>query len=653
MPTGGYLRESTTRRVGRARWRFARTNGARPFNASSNGDARDTGDARAARDGDHARPLSFVAWTPIAGRSAEIAAALGGESYCLFDERLRRRPLVPLRYAVSAFATARYLMRRKPRAVIVTNPPLLAGYVAWAYATLARVPLVLDSHPGAFGAQGDRVSGRLQSAHRWLARRVTATMVTDPDWVEHLAAWGADGLVLHEAPPLWSVTPAQAPAARPVVLFVGTFGGDEPVDAFLDAARLCPELDIRVTGDPRRAAPGLLDDLAPNVTLTGFLGPDDYADAVEEADVLVTLSTEPTSVMRAAYEAVYAGRPLVLSDWPGLKELFPYAVPVANNPLDLARGLRESVRGHAELRRQAPAARRLQDDRWLEQLDTLRAHLELASTDPAPGRGGVEPIRVAGIPVSLTDWDAVERWARETIDAGEAATVCTVAPYQAYLYLHDDRYRRCLDAASVVLLDGNGVGLLLATAGWGRVSRMTGRELVERVHGGQLLRGVRVAVVGGADETHVRIADQCPEWTLVPGRFETNPCHEAVDEVAAALRAAGAQLVLVALGSPKQDLWAAALARLHPAVYVSVGGAVDTAAGVCQAPPPLVERLGVEFAWRVVQNPALAPRLARGVGVLPGLALRATGERADLPKRARGATPATDCEPAVSPTLRR
>ncbi len=549
--------------------------------------------------------MSFVAWTPIAGRSAEIAAALGGEAYCVFDRRLTRRWLVPLRYLVSALATTRYLWRRRPRALIVTNPPLLAGFVVWAYAALARVPVVLDSHPGAFGAQGDRVSSRLQPAHRWLAGRVTATMVTDPYWVDILAAWGADGLVVHEAPPLWSISPPRAPSERPVVLFVGTFGGDEPVDAILGAARNCPELDIWVTGDRRRAAPGSLDNLAPNVTLVGFLGPDDYARAVDEADVVVTLSTEPTSVMRAAYEAVYAGRALVVSDWPGLKELFPYAVPVANDPVAVARGLRVAVEDHAALRRDIPAARRLQEARWKEQLDALRSRLGLAVPGSTRYAGDVQPIRVAGIPVSLASWEAVERWARETIDAGQGATVCTIAPYQAYLFLHDEEYHRCLEEASVVLLDGNGIGLLLAIAGWGRVPRMTGRELVARVHAGRLLAGVRVAVVGGATETHVRLAEQCPEWTLLGGQFVTHPGDEAVDEVAAELRAAGAQLVLVALGSPNTDVWAAALCRRHPAVYASVGGAVDTAAGVRKAPPRLVLRLGVEWAWRAAQNPAL------------------------------------------------
>jgi exopolysaccharide biosynthesis WecB/TagA/CpsF family protein len=567
-----------------------------------------------------------VAWTPIEGRSAEIAAALGGEAACFFDRRLTRRWLVPLRYLISAVLTARYLWRRRPRAVIATNPPLIPGYVAWAYGAAFARPVVLDTHPAGFGAQGDRVSGRLQAAHRWLARRVTATMVTDPHWVGQLEAWGADGVVVHEAPPLWTVGPARVPGPRPVVLFAGTFGGDEPVEALLGAARLCSEADIWVTGDPRRSTPGLLDDLASNVTLTGFLGREDYPRAMDEADVVITLSTEPTSVMRAAYEAVYAGRPLVVSDWPGLKALFPYAVTVANDPEDIARGLREVLARHDDLRAAAGDARQVQMHRWEEQREALGRRVGLAAVDVAGGGPSAATSRVAGIPVSSTTWAGLEGWARATLDDGGSATLCTVAPYQAYLADHDPEYRRCLESASRVLVDGNGVRLLAAAAGRPAGARMTGRELVERVYDGRFLPGTTVAVVGGTPETLARLHQQRPQWVLAGERFADRP-DAAVEDLAARLGAAGAQLVLVALGSPKMELWADALARHHNAVYASVGGAVDTVAGVKKAPPGAVARLGLEWAWRAAQDPTLLPRLGRGFSVMPSLLLRAVGER--------------------------
>jgi hypothetical protein len=287
------------------------------------------------------------------------------------------RWVVPIRYLLSTVHTIRYLKQRRPNRLIVTNPPLILCLVAFAYASRKRIPMVLDSHPGGFGAQGDRVSGRLQAIHRWLARRVVATMVTDVHWMDVLATWGARGLIVHEAPPSWNVKPASPIDGRPRVLFVGTFGGDEPIEVVFDAARQCREIDVLVTGDPRRCPPQLRANLPPNVRLTGFLQQEEFAAAVEAADVILTLSTEPTSVMRAAYEAVYACRPLVLSDWPGLRRLFPTAVAVANNADDLARGLRRAVQHRDELLALSSAAKVEQLHRWEAQLDELRSALNL------------------------------------------------------------------------------------------------------------------------------------------------------------------------------------------------------------------------------------------------------------------------------------
>jgi len=604
------------------------------------------------------RPVvSFLAWTPIEGRSAEIAAALGGEAHVVYDRRLVHRSVVPLRYFLSSFVTLAYLIRRRPRAVIVTNPPLLPGLISWAYCTLHKSPIVLDTHPGGFGAQGDRVSQRLQLAHRWLARRVSASMVTDEHWVKKLAEWGAEALVIHEAPPIWSVGPARAPGKRPVVLFVGTFGGDEPIDVVFDAARSCPELDIWVTGDPRRCPPELLQRVPENVRLTGFLAMPEYASAMQDADLVLTLSTEPTSVMRAAYEAVYVGRPLVLSDSPGLRTLFPYAVAVPNTSEGIARGLRHAIAEHERLRAATEPARDLQQRRWDEQLRALSRQIDPVTSAPArlwvsrPSRArsggrvasghetghGSEPeiegagaptkIRVAGLPISLVDWTIVEAWARNVIDSGQSGTLCTIAPFQAYLAGHDEDYRACLDRAGVVLVDGNGVRLLIAASGRPAAPRLTGRELVERVFDGTLFSAAAVAVVGGTPQAHERLAKAKPDWYLIGGSFAARPLDEDARVVAQQLDEHDANVVLVALGSPKMELWSDALARYHAAVYCSIGGAVDTVVGVRQPPPDVVTRFGLEFAWRAAQNPALLPRLARGFSAMPRLLMTARGER--------------------------
>lgn len=321
-----------------------------------------------------------VTWQNHAGRAEEISGALGGRALHVYFPGLTRRPLVPVRYLLSVVVTAVGLARLRPRAVIVTNPPVFPGLVVAAYAAVTGSPFLLDSHTSSFGVKGNRIALRLLGLTRWMARRSAGVLVTVPEYVRLVESWGARGLIVHEAPPRHLGSPDRP--ARPGtlsdrrrVLFAGVFSRDEPVAEVMAAARALPDLDVVVTGDVELCPPAIRANLPANVHLTGFLDLRAYADEVARADVVLALTTEPTSIMRAAYEAVYARRQLVVTDFPALREVFPYAHPAANEPAALAAAIR------AALDQDDPAvldeALRTQQSRWQTQLADMRRALSL------------------------------------------------------------------------------------------------------------------------------------------------------------------------------------------------------------------------------------------------------------------------------------
>lgn len=327
-----------------------------------------------------ARPLvSFLAWSPVPGRSSEIATALGGDSRC-FHPRLKSRKLILFRYALNGARTVAYLVGKRPRAVIVTNPPIFPALIAYAYCLVVRAPLVLDSHPGSFGLKGDALGKAMLPVHRWLARRATATLVTTEGLSRQILSWGGRPLIVHEGPPMWEADAPRQPQGVLNVLFVTVFEVDEAVAEVFEAARQIEGMRLEVTGDPARCSQRLRDSLPGNVTLTGFLDGPSLAAAFSRADVVLALTTEPSSVLRAGYEAVYARRPLIVSDWPNLREVFPYAVYVSNDAASIAAGL-EFARDHLEeLNAAAHDALTTQEDRWSEQLGSIRAALRGKTT---------------------------------------------------------------------------------------------------------------------------------------------------------------------------------------------------------------------------------------------------------------------------------
>ena len=315
----------------------------------------------------------------------EMATALGGEARCFYDFGFVRKALIPLRYAASAVRTVAYLLWRRPRSVIVSNPPVFPAAIAWLYCRLASAPLILDSHPSAFGFYETKRLVRLtMPLHRFLIRQARASIVTVDDLTEMVRAEGGRAEIVHEAPPLWEATPAPPLGPRPSLLFVGIFAADEPVELIAAAAKRLPGVGFRMTGDLRKCPPAILADKPPNLELTGFLGPAAYRQAVDASNVIITLTTRPEAVNRAANEAVFAKRPLIISDWPAMRSYFPHAVPVENSVDAVVAGVERALAEYSELVAATEDAVREQQQRWDSQLGVLR---QLVDGDSAPVAG--------------------------------------------------------------------------------------------------------------------------------------------------------------------------------------------------------------------------------------------------------------------------
>jgi hypothetical protein len=279
-------------------------------------------------------------------RAREFAAALGGEATSSYWRRpLSRRPW------------------------IVTVPPTeIAITAVWPRT-------VLDAHTGAFGLKGDRRSAHWLGLLRQCAKRADAVLVCSEALAERVAAWGGRPLVVHEAPPLESVAAAREVHAEPHVLVPGYFSHDEPIGEALAALRLLPGVTLDFCGSTERLPAWLVAGAPLSARFHGRLSQGDYVQAISRADVVLALTTEPTSVMRVACEAVWHGRPLVISDLPINRALFPHAICVANTAAAIAAGVSDALVRHAEMRARAPQARALQEARWDEQRAALLAVL--------------------------------------------------------------------------------------------------------------------------------------------------------------------------------------------------------------------------------------------------------------------------------------
>lgn len=323
-------------------------------------------------------PLLYIAWTHVGGRSAEIAASLGGEARNVYFPALKSGWRVPLRYVLSAVVTVGLLLRHRPRSVIVTNPPIFPAMFVWLWCLVSGAPFVLDSHPASFGLKDNRIAAFFLPVHRFLARRSAGVAVTTDALGDVVRGWGADPLLVHEAPPLLlpeHTSPADGAPSTPTVFFVCTFAPDEPWREVLEAAASLPGVRVQVTGRPEKVDADTRAALPDTVELVGFLGQDDYLAHMAASTLVLSLTTEPESVMRSAYEAVYLQRPLMVTDTEALREVFPYARLTQNDAASLAEAITAALDQTGQLDADAELALECQTQRWDDQHAELRRRL--------------------------------------------------------------------------------------------------------------------------------------------------------------------------------------------------------------------------------------------------------------------------------------
>lgn len=87
-----------------------------------------------------------------------------------------------------------------------------------------------------------------------------------------------------------------------------------------------------------------------------------------------------------------------------------------------------------------------------------------------------------------------------------------------------------------------------------------------------------------------------------PSLFRRTSVDERV-EIAGRIKASGAALVFVGLGCPRQEVWAYEYRELISCPLIAVGAAFDFHAGMLPQAPPLLQRFGLEWLFRLIQEP--------------------------------------------------
>ncbi len=323
--------------------------------------------------------ITYISWAESCSRSDHTARELGGRSHMVYVARLGSRPAtILLKYIAQWIQTARILRHEQPDTVFVMTPPVFAALPAFWYARKRGRRVVLDAHTGAFRNRRWR---RLQWLQRALCRKAVTTLVSNDHLAAGVVAAGGHATLVPDVPIVFPDAEAFPRPSGFVVAVISSFNYDEPLTAIFEAAAKLPDVRFFVTGDPRHLPPELATRLPPNVALTGFLSTPAYGGLLVSADVILTLTTLDHTMLRGAYEAIYQGTPVIVSNWPVLRESFAEgAIHVDNTADDIARAVQVM---QSDLETYRAAARRLRDRKLVAWQTTRQAILARIGVEPA------------------------------------------------------------------------------------------------------------------------------------------------------------------------------------------------------------------------------------------------------------------------------
>jgi N-acetylglucosaminyldiphosphoundecaprenol N-acetyl-beta-D-mannosaminyltransferase len=242
-------------------------------------------------------------------------------------------------------------------------------------------------------------------------------------------------------------------------------------------------------------------------------------------------------------------------------------------------------------------------------------HMDRSKT-AAPRRAVAAPALpatadVLGVPLALTDYDGTLDWIDAAVESGHRGYVCVAATHTVMAAQEDAALREAVRAADFTVPDGQPLVWALNLLGHRMADRVYGPDLMDRACARAALTGQRFYLYGGRDQGALAqlgrvLRQRHPGLQIVGGHVP--PFRELTDAeeeaIAADIGRSGADVVWVGIGVPKQEKWMARMRhRLNAPVLVGVGAAFDFHAGLIRQAPAWMQRLGLEWLFRLACEP--------------------------------------------------
>lgn len=222
-----------------------------------------------------------------------------------------------------------------------------------------------------------------------------------------------------------------------------------------------------------------------------------------------------------------------------------------------------------------------------------------------------ERLRIGHVPIDVVTFPEAVEAVFALVDAGAGGTVFTPNIDHVVLAEDDARFREAYARASLSLADGFPIVVTSKLMKTPLPAKISGSDITEPIVRTAAERGKSVYLLGAAPGVAQKAADvlvdRYPSLRVAGVASPTvrvGATAEELADVVAALHAAKPDLVLVAMGAPKQEILCETIREaIAPAVLLAIGATLDFIAGTVQRAPAWMSENGLEWAYRLAHEP--------------------------------------------------
>ena len=219
-------------------------------------------------------------------------------------------------------------------------------------------------------------------------------------------------------------------------------------------------------------------------------------------------------------------------------------------------------------------------------------------------------VKLLGYEIDTYDFSDAVANATELMSTDKVSQVVTINPEMFETARNDSDFAEILNKAEMVIPDGIGVKIGLKIMGE-NVNRIAGIDFAREMINVAAEKNLPIALIGAKPEivekAVLNLEQELPDLNIA---YYHDGYFNEWDEIMDGLKNSSAKLVLVALGSPKQEKFIyEAKKRLDAGLMIGVGGSFDVWSGVVERAPKIYQKLGLEWLYRTIKQPERFKRI--------------------------------------------